>query len=312
MGTELVVGDVWTRLTRAHRKGRRGAWVAVAYFGKGAARLLRLRKGNQLVVDASDNAIKGGLTCPDDLITLSKKGVRIFSVANLHAKVYVLGTTALIGSANASQHSARTLVEAMLLTTDRKVVERSKAFVRSIAKNELGPEQLQRLRKLYRPPQRPLGGARRKNKRQGLRVDASLPAIRLVRLVPATWSERDWTEHDAGIAIAGRRREHRSWKLDDFQWFGTPTFERGEKIMRVTREDSGLELVDPPATVLYVRSYPYKNGRASLVFLEGPHRRRRALRHVAKQLGRGGRKRLKRGGRLRRETSDKLYDIWKK
>ena len=50
--------------------------------------------------------------------------MRIFSVANLHAKVYVLGTTALIGSANASQHSAHTLVEAMLLTTDRKVVEK--------------------------------------------------------------------------------------------------------------------------------------------------------------------------------------------
>ena len=236
--------------------------------------------------------------------------MRIFSVANLHAKVYVLGTTALIGSANASQHSAHPLVEAMLLTTDRKVVEKSKAFVRSIAKNELGPEQLRRLRKLYRPPQRLTTGSRRKSNRQGSRVDASLPAIRLVRLVPATWSERDWAEHDAGSKIAGRRREHRSWKLDDFQWLGTSTFQRGEKIMRVTREDSGQELVDPPATVL-VRSYPYKNGRASLVFLEGPNRRRRALRHVAKQLGRGGRKRLKRGGRVGRETSNKLYDIWK-
>ena len=88
--------------------------------------------------------------------------MRIFSVANLHAKVYVLGTTALIGSANASQHSAHTLVEAMLLTTDRKVVEKSKAFVRSIAKNELGPEQLRRLRKLYRSPQRLTTGSRRK------------------------------------------------------------------------------------------------------------------------------------------------------
>jgi hypothetical protein len=139
-----------------------------------------------------------------------------------------------------------------------------------------------------------------------------LPAIRLVRLVSETWSDRDWAEHDAGTEIARRRREHRSWKLDDFRWFGTPTFRRGEKIMMVTREDSGQELVDPPATVLYVRSYPYKNGRASLVFVEGPKRRRRALRHVAKQLGPGGRKRLKRGGRLGRAMSNKLYDIWKK
>jgi PLD-like domain len=238
--TELVVGDVWARLIRTRRKGRRGAWVAVAYFGKGAARLLSLQKGSQLVVDASDNAVKSGLTCPNDLIVLLKKGVRIFSVANLHAKVYVFGTTALIGSANASRHSAQTLVEAMLLTTDRRVVEKSKAFVQSIAKNELGPEQLRRLQKLYRPPRRHLGGARRKNKPQGARVTASLPPMRLVRLVPATWSERDWAEHDVGTGIAQRRREHRrSWKLDDFQWFGAPTFQRGEKIVRVTRKDSG-------------------------------------------------------------------------
>ena len=181
MVTELVVGDVWPRLIRTRRKGRRGARVAVAYFGKGAARLLSLQKGSQLVVDASDNAVKSGLTCPNDLIVLLKKGVRIFSVANLHAKVYVFGTTALIGSANASRHSA-TLVEAMLLTTDRKIVEKSKVFVQSIAKNELGPEQLRRLQKLYRPPRRPLGGTRRKNKPQGARVTASLPPMRLVPL----------------------------------------------------------------------------------------------------------------------------------
>src|SRR5262249_7705172 len=162
--TELVVGEVWPRLKRANRNRNRIAWVAVAYFGKGAARLLSLKKGSNLVVGASDNAVSNGLTCPDDLIALSTKGVRIFIVANLHATVYVFGTTALIGSANVSKHSAQTLVEAMLLTTDRKVVEKSRNFVQSFAKNELGPEQLTRLQALYRPPRGPLGGARRTKK----------------------------------------------------------------------------------------------------------------------------------------------------
>jgi hypothetical protein len=109
-GDELAIGDVWARLIRTHRAAGRGAWVAVAYFSKGAARLLKLRKGSQLVVDASDNAVRGGLTCPDDLILLAKKGVRIFSVANVHTKVYVFGTTALIGSdqrLSASQRRVR-------------------------------------------------------------------------------------------------------------------------------------------------------------------------------------------------------------
>jgi phosphatidylserine/phosphatidylglycerophosphate/cardiolipin synthase-like enzyme len=35
-----------------------------------------------------------------------KRGVRVFSVANLHAKVFVLGRAAFIGSANVCKRSA--------------------------------------------------------------------------------------------------------------------------------------------------------------------------------------------------------------
>jgi len=73
MSAELVTGDVWGRLRKAHRKTRRQASVAVAYFGKGAAKLLSLKKGDQLVVDASENAVKSGQTYPEDLLTLLKK-----------------------------------------------------------------------------------------------------------------------------------------------------------------------------------------------------------------------------------------------
>ena len=40
MSIELVTGRVWSRLNGARRKARKRAWVAVAYFGKGAAKLL--------------------------------------------------------------------------------------------------------------------------------------------------------------------------------------------------------------------------------------------------------------------------------
>jgi phosphatidylserine/phosphatidylglycerophosphate/cardiolipin synthase-like enzyme len=147
MGSELVTGRVWSRLSGTRRKSRQRAWVAVAYFGKGAAKLLPLPRGSRLVVDASDNAVKAGQTHPADLLALQAKGVRVFSYPYLHGKIYVFGNVAAIGSANASYNSAQTLLEAMVMTTERRIVEGAKRFVERIAKNELGPDQLSRLQK---------------------------------------------------------------------------------------------------------------------------------------------------------------------
>jgi hypothetical protein len=58
VATEIITGDIWTELIRTRRKRHRRAWVAVAYFGKGAAKLLSLKKGSELVIDASESAIK--------------------------------------------------------------------------------------------------------------------------------------------------------------------------------------------------------------------------------------------------------------
>jgi PLD-like domain len=176
MSTELVTGKVWSRLGDIHKNTPRQAWVAIAYFGKGAANLLPLKEGSQLVVNASDETVEAGQTCPADLIKLQRKGVRIFNYTRLHAKVYVFGTVAAIGSANASRNSANVLTEAMVLTTDRQIVNDAKEFVRSVAKNEMGPDELRRLQKLYREPRRPFAGEQRKPPL----AKSALPNIRVV------------------------------------------------------------------------------------------------------------------------------------
>jgi hypothetical protein len=125
------------------------------------------------------------------------------------------------------------------------------------------------------------------------------------------WSDKDWQEQQAGEEIAEKRRQRkRTWKLDYFRWSGNISFERRQKIMMITKENSGKRLVDPPSTVLYVRPYLTKRGRAAFVFVEHQDRRRRELRRVANVLGRDGIKRLLRGGTLGDDLSSKLYDFW--
>jgi hypothetical protein len=150
MSTTLLTQDIWPQLTKIARGTRQPCAVAVAYFGAGASQLLPLPKNSRLVVDASERAIASGQTCPADLIKLVKRGVRAYSVPNLHAKVFVLGRAAYIGSANASNRSASHLVEAVVRTTETDTVRSARQFVRELCLHELTPAVLKHLAKLYR------------------------------------------------------------------------------------------------------------------------------------------------------------------
>jgi hypothetical protein len=272
--------------------------AAVAYFGQGASRLLPLRKGSRLVVNASEMAVRSGQTHPGDLITLQNYGVRIYSVANLHAKVFVLGNAAYIGSANVSNRSAGHLVEAVARTTDKATVLTAREFVRALCLQELTPTVLRRLQAIYRPPLIP-GGKPLKGK--GLRGsdEAVAPRVLLAHNRYVEWSERDNARHDVALVVAKKRREHpRSFELTSFNFKGKCPYQRGDVVVETLLERTGI-MVSAPANVLHVRSWNDGSRITSFIYLERPIRSRRSIRRLAKQLGRGSLKRLRRNGLIR-------------
>jgi len=84
------------------------------------AKLLPLRKGDLLVTDASDPSIAGGRTSAETLLHYFNKGVQLFSLSALHAKILVLDDWAVVVSANASQQSASVYIEAALVAESAK------------------------------------------------------------------------------------------------------------------------------------------------------------------------------------------------
>jgi hypothetical protein len=285
MTTSFLSQDIWPQLTKAVRGSRQGCAVAVAYFGKGASRLLPLAKGSRLVVDASEASVASGQTCPADLIKLTNRGVALYSVPNLHAKVFVLGRIAYIGSANVSSRSQSTLVEACIRTTDGNAVRAARQFVEQNCLHRLSPTILAQLARLYRPPRVP--GGKRGAKRQTMTSRRpSLPRLLLAQLDIVKLSERDQAMHDAGLAVARKRRKHpRSFELDDFRWTGKCAFQRGDVVIQVTDVGSNKVLVSPPGNVRYVRKWKDGNKRKSFVYLERPVQRRRQLKSLTRALG---------------------------
>ena len=310
MTTELITQGVWRRLTAAAKKTHRPSLVAVAYFGKNAGGLLPLRRGSRLVVDASEAAVSSGQTCPTDL--KKYKGVRIFSVQNLHAKLFVLGSRAYIGSANASHHSAGTMLEAVIETTDRNTVKAARNYVRGLCLHELGQEELDRLAKLYKPPR--IKGRRKKQrkKRVSTLTRPDLPTLRIAQLVEGYPPAGSENAQEAGEKVArAKRKKRQTHVLEDFFWPGNCPYQKGDTVVQVVKQENEQKLVSPPANVIHTKIWRRGQKRVTFVYLEVPERRRKRLERLAKQLGYGAKKRLGRGGKVGDQAfAEKLRSAW--
>lgn len=306
MTTRFISEDLWTTLTAAAKKNKRICHVAVAYFGQGGSKRLPLYPGSYLVVDASESTVKSGLTCPDELIELQKRGVKIFSVPNLHAKIYVIGRSAFIGSANVSGHSANTLVEALLCTTDPKAVSGARQFVIDSSIQEYGPEMLKELSKIYRPPHRP-GGKRMKA------IKPVLPPLYLEQLCRTVYSDYEKKLYKEGLLLAKKNRQHsRGFELDYFVLDGNCRYKLGDVIIQVTDEGKGKVFVSPPGNVLNVRTGQDDSGQvSSIVYLECPVKKRRALKTISRQLGRWPSKLFRKNGVVHTKSFARdLLNLW--
>ena len=179
--------------------------------------------------------------------------------------------------ANVSRYSASQLVEALVRTTDIRVVSAAREFVGQHYLHELTPVVLARLSKLYRPPRLP-GGGTGKRRRATTAQRPSLPRVLLAGLENEEWSERDQISHDAGLEVAKKRRARpRAFEIESFRMTGRCHFRRSDVVIQVVHEDNGRILVTPPGNVLHVAYRQDRNRHVSFIYLERPLRRRRSL-----------------------------------
>jgi len=209
---EFVTKNQWSAI-QGDLKGKRSPVTAVVSFiGKDADTLMPLRKGDRLVCNADDLTIKRGLTNPDALKRFHSKGVEVYSVVGLHAKVISGSDFAWVGSANASNSGYLEATVRLGPTAAKRI--RSWANEMSQQEPQLTGPDLSRLQRLPRParswaPRPP-------------RSDLEVSAVSTLHLL---WLD-DWasekqssaaeTEHQELITTHGRSSGVPRWK--SFVW----------------------------------------------------------------------------------------------
>jgi hypothetical protein len=254
--------DLWPAIKKQAQKTNSRRMVATPYVGKGAAKLLPLRKGDVLICALTEANAKSGNICPSEIERLQERGIRVYMRDALHAKIYFFGRTAVVCSANLSQRSESALDEAGLLTSDPGSVTAVREWFRLRMGKPVTPGWLSHCQGIYKPPPAP---------------------------PPPDWESRVWMirvrevefprfEEKAerqGCRIA-RKRLHNShvFDVERIRWPSAAGFAesvaRGDSIIQIW-DENGQYYVCPHGTFLHKTPTQTKSGGTAIyVYLEMP------------------------------------------
>ncbi|WP_067522844.1 phospholipase D family protein [Endozoicomonas ascidiicola] len=257
---KLITDNVWGYISKSS-KINANKYVASAYLGKGASKLLQLSEDDILVVDASEKNVRTGVTNPFEIEKFIENGVEVFSYNGLHAKVYVFGNIALIGSANASLNSKNNLTECMIETSDNKTVSESRGFIRSLALEPISTEYAKYLQSIFKPPKSDVIKGDSKKEKLG-------SSIWVQEINDYDYSEEENAAHEVGVEKASEDVQNKEkYCLNSVRYKNTETFIKsatvGDLLIRVHGED-----VYPPSRVLGFEKTPKEE--TSIVVFEEP------------------------------------------
>jgi hypothetical protein len=205
----------------------------------------------------------------------------------LHAKVFVAGDRAFIGSTNVSNHSAHGLIEAFVETDNRSVVASCREFVASLRGEPITPEYAKKMQAYYKPPKfgTPRGTRRKTNKASPLHSP-----LWIVPLVRGGWDPEDYAEEKKGLPQAkAKPRSSRRFFVEDFKWTRDSFLNRlqeGDLLIQALDEGNKRIMVSARSRVLKIRRYDKGRSKRAIIYLESPRNvRRKSLKTVTEQVG---------------------------
>jgi len=261
--------NIWSEITSFSKKAKR-SYVAVAYLGSGASKLLRLKYSDILIVNFSLAAIRSGQTSPEEIINYIKRGVKVYSCSNLHSKVFVFDNKVIIGSSNVSNNSKNNLVESAILTNDKNVVASSIGFIFSLMNEHITPAYAKKLNREYKKDYKPSFSNKLISKNKSDRIS---PTLWICRIFDAEFE--DYENKICSIEEKNAKKKiinKKEFIIGSIRFGAKATITKnsrfGDFIIYLYKENGKL-FVYPPTRIISKKNYKSKKGNnRTLIFTE--------------------------------------------
>jgi hypothetical protein len=231
---------------------------------------------------------------------LVRRGVRIYTRADLHAKVFLLGRRAIVGSANYSANSRDVLDEAGVMLSDPGEVSAIREWFGMRLVEPVGREWLSVCEKAYRAAE-----ARRRRRAERQPQVSGVAGPWVISTVPdRSDDEREERQRDA-VTARGKPRlaSPRSNGIETVKWMGSDGFRKGARegdLVVELHKDGAKKTVKPHARILARREGRTARGSSATYFaMEYPKDYRAIPRsRVEQELRRLGLRLRRHGGRV--------------
>lgn len=234
----LLSADLWPTLAKLSKKHNR-LLAAISYVT--TSNYLNFSENDLLVCDASDYAIKTGITSALALRQFFRSGAQIYSFEGLHAKTLIIDNKAVIGSANLSENAGVNTCEAAFLSDDPQVVALVRGFIEQLRKIAKSVDQpfLTHIESILVIRHGKI------TKRIPRRIIAGTSRLWLVSTQPLSeeivHAEAD--KEQLGLAVAKKKLRHGDYEVNWIRYSGTSQFRReakpGDLIIEVYQEKPG-------------------------------------------------------------------------
>lgn len=233
----LLSDDLWAELSTEAEHHKR-IHAAISYV---TASHLDFRQGDLLICDASDGAIKAGMTSASVLRKFFEQGAQLYSYDGLHSKVAVIDNRALIGSANLSENAGVGTCEASLFTDDQQIGALILAFIEKI-KNESAPITEKFLQKIEAlPVAKPVFVGRKSKKK--INVGKSRVWFIATQALSDRIVKAEESFEAEGLEEAKKHSEKKDYEIRPIRWSGKSRFRAeakpGDMVIEVFTEKRG-------------------------------------------------------------------------
>jgi PLD-like domain len=312
----LLTNDIWTTINKLSQKSKRTK-VAVAYFGTGAAKQLKLKIGDTLVVAMGLTTVKSGQVNPFEIEILLNKGVKLLNLPNLHSKIYLFADKVIVGSANVSTNSAETLIETAILTDDKQTIKDANKFIIENCVEKIEADYIEICKKNYNPPNF-FGTYKKRETTKSQKFKGELSSLWVISTKLTSWKDtEDEIVEKERPKFEAKIKNKRTFQVDEIRYNYNDSFINSVKEGDIVIEIEGHKvktLARPPRRVLGV-TWDKKDNSAFLRTEERKVKKTKSWTELQRHLSKNGIKNIKKNSTreiINEDTKKILHDYFNK